>query len=151
MTKTRKILMWVLILAELALLTFIFTRSMKDSVESARESGRLLKLLQKVFPWITDKIVRKTAHFTEFAALGAGAVGIWLCAGRNTPLPGIFTGMGAGITDELLQLTAEGRACRVTDMLLDSAGAACGALLLFLIARLILKRKKKKQTEKDAD
>lgn len=147
MTKKRKTVFLLLLLADLLWLAFIFSRSLKNAESSTEESGRFLEFFLRIFPWITDKIVRKTAHFTEFFILGALTGGLVLTLRKNNPLPGTIAGLCAGVTDELLQLGSGGRACMVTDMLLDAFGAACGAVLLFLIARLVLKKKKAETAE----
>ena len=91
-------------------------------------------------------IVRKAAHFTEFAAFGAsltlllhehrlrgGALWAWL------------SGTLYAVTDEMHQYFKGTRTPAVRDVAIDSAGVLCGALaitfLLFLIAR-VRKRKK---------
>ena len=78
-------------------------------------------------------IVRKTAHFAEYFILGMLSM-MTLLQIKIPPrkLWGMaFCALVAGL-DEVLQLPVSGRAGRVTDVILDSAGAACGILLLYL-------------------
>ena len=74
-------------------------------------------------------ILRKIAHFTEFAALGA-----LLCwrAGmlKKQGIASFLWGAGAACMDECIQILTPGRAARITDVLLDCAGVLTGLLLL---------------------
>ena len=56
---------------------FIFSNSMKNADLSSADSGAVLRLVQQVLTAggvdgtiITEHVIRKTAHFTEYAALG---------------------------------------------------------------------------------
>ena len=72
MTKARIPLIIVCILMALTVI-FIFSRSIPDKVDSDKESSRVVALFELVFGEgnVNGKLVRKLAHFTEFAALGA--------------------------------------------------------------------------------
>ena len=74
-------------------------------------------------------VLRKIAHFTEFAALGA-----LLCwrAGmlKKQGMVPFLWGAGAACMDECIQILTPGRAARITDVLLDCAGVLTGLLLL---------------------
>ena len=67
----------LLLLAVLAALAFIWGNSLDSAVESSLKSGRMRKLIQPLLELlvgqgnVTDHLVRKLAHFTEFAVLGA--------------------------------------------------------------------------------
>ena len=70
--KLKRILLVLLILT----LAFIWGHSMVPGTLSADESGRALKLLYPLLSifldpkYITNHLVRKMAHFTEYAVLG---------------------------------------------------------------------------------
>lgn len=86
-------------------------------------------------------IVRKSAHFLEYAALGAmvcfGLLGFdEKKHGRRIVFSGLFGGLYA-VTDELHQYFVPGRACMATDVLLDMCGAFFGAAVMFLLYKLI--------------
>lgn len=96
----------------------------------------------------TEHLIRKLAHFTEFALLGFFLL-CHICAiARLHPIPfwgraGIaflLTAVSAAF-DEMHQLWVDGRAPRITDVLIDSAGGLCGILLLSFFAFLIAKQK----------
>ena len=83
-----------------------------------------------------DFYVRKGAHMTEYAIL-AILLCVWLgrwqmSRTRLVCMAGTFTSLYA-CSDEFHQLFVEGRAGRVSDVLIDSAGAVLGlALFLFI-------------------
>ncbi len=121
------------------------------------EKGESLREIAKAI----DGIIRKAAHFSIYAALGffAGFSAYFkknggtfcvknkssvFCTMLAVPLP--FCVLYA-VSDEFHQYFVEGRACRLTDVLIDSSGALCGVcagfLLLLLISLLLQKRRRK--------
>ncbi len=96
----------------------------------------LLEALSLPSAWVTNFLVRKTAHFTEYALLG-------ICASQA-----VYAGRGATrgalsalalflvavpAIDETIQLFVDGRLGQVTDVLLDCCGAAAGVALAYLV------------------
>ena len=62
---------WICLALLLAWIIFIFCRSLKPADVSTSESQRVLDLLQRLCPFkLSMHLVRKLAHFTEFAVLG---------------------------------------------------------------------------------
>lgn len=95
--------------------------------------------------------VRKLAHFTIYALLGF-LVSLALC---NYPLryQKIFLyslGICAAyaITDEIHQIFVPGRGPGVLDVLIDSAGACCGSLIIICIVYMIKKLRGRTRREK---
>ncbi len=93
-----------------------------------------------------DHFIRKSAHFCEYAALGAltfNTVFVLLChfgTRLNRSFKKIYYLIFPvlwcllfAISDEIHQYFVEGRYCSALDVLLDTAGAACGVILVFLI------------------
>lgn len=123
-----------------ALLAFIFGNSLFDRADSAQLSGGVLAMLQRVFPFLTEHIVRKLAHFCEFAALGF--VTLHLCAVRQVVTGhfiahSLFFGLATAVTDESLQMLSD-RSAQVSDVLLDFCGFCSGAVIF--LALLVLFR-----------
>lgn len=87
--------------------------------------------------WVTNFLVRKAAHFTEYLVLGALVTrgfdrryaahpqALFAIAVALVAVPSI---------DETIQLFVSGRSGQVTDVLIDCAGAATGALISYAIA-----------------
>ena len=67
----------LLLLAVLAVLAFIWGNSLDSAAESSLKSGRMRELIRPLLELlvgqgnVTEHLVRKLAHFTEFAVLGA--------------------------------------------------------------------------------
>ena len=71
-------------------------------------------------------LVRKLAHFTEFAVLGLLAG--MLFGGRcRHLLAGLLFSAITALCDETIQLFAAGRSGRIQDVRLDIAGVSAGA------------------------
>ena len=116
---------------------FIFSRSMQPASASSLESAGVLALLQRFVPFeLTEHLVRKLGHFTEFGVLGVLA-GILFCGCcqrlRRGFLFAVMTGMSAGLCDETIQLFVEGRSGQVSDVWIDTAGTAAGAALVLAV------------------
>lgn len=123
-----------------AWLLVIWGHSCLPAAQSGAESGALLVVVQDLLPWMTDHVLRKCAHFAEYAVLGAlAAAALHTSAHFSWPralLPGPF----AALCDETIQLFVPGRSGRIADVWLDTAGYLTGALLTLLIFRLCRKR-----------
>ncbi len=92
---------------------------------------RTMQEQQDVFGFV-EKLVRKAAHFTEYAALGffirllVGSYGL----GRRTRVSWLIGTLYA-CTDELHQLFIAQRAAMWQDVLLDSAGVLAGIVVAY--------------------
>lgn len=142
---------------------FIFGNSAVTAEQSSLTSGRVLQFLRQLLQsvglpryaaMLNDHIVRKLAHFCEYALLGFLA----LCDlrvyvvrwGRQLGWL-LFALLATALADETSQLFYEGRSGQVTDVWLDFSGACCGvltavilwALCALLLAYLAEKRKRK--------
>ena len=77
-----------------------------------------------------DTLLRKGAHMTEYAILGALLL---RALGRVTPA--IAAGIAYAATDELHQHFVRGRHAALLDLLVDAVGVALGILVLRRLAR----------------
>ncbi len=131
------------------LLLLIWGHSMMSAGASNEESDALTEFFKPFFEIfvgrgnVTPHLVRKTAHFTEFSALGV-LLGSLLQAHRKKTLfyqsYAFLFGVGCALVDETIQLFSEGRSSEVADVLLDGAGVLTGLALcavIFLAARLV--------------
>lgn len=137
----------------------IFCMSAEPAAVSTERSSNLsytlLKLVMPDFETLgkarqtelakaTERILRKGAHFCIYMALGIFSCLFSLCfaSNRRTHFFRSFAFcilFAAG--DEWHQWFVPGRAARGFDILLDSAGALCGILLILCAAKVWLKRK----------
>lgn len=147
-------------ITSLSLLVFwcvlIFVFSAQNAENSSKTSGAVVtRVVETVYPdyktlpkekqqSITDTVtvmVRKTAHFSEYFVLGVFAFltavaytkwGLkWRCATAFA-----FCVLYS-VRDEWHQYFVVGRACRVTDMLIDSMGSLAAVILLLVITQKI--------------
>ena len=140
----KKISTALLLLAILAALAFIWGNSLDSAVESAAKSGRVGELLRPLLELVvgqggvTDHLVRKLAHFTEYAVLGALLLLLTVVGFRvrlQTVVNCLFFLMAAALTDETIQMFSDGRSSQLTDVWLDLSGAMAGILVgLFCLA-----------------
>ncbi len=138
----------------------IFWFSSKDATASSVQSDVIVAFLRDLFQdnqrvWtrlvsegiinITN-MVRKLAHFTEYAILGF--LLLWSFRHYRKGFPhylAVSTVIGVlyAISDELHQIFVPGRACRFTDVCIDSAGVLFGfavfALVVWLHRQLLFK------------
>ena len=141
----RKIVKWALTLAVIGWCVFIWQFSFAPAAQSAQTSSTVQDICNEILESIgsdkqvTSHTVRKTAHFTEFFVLGALALAMLIAHGFRHALllsPIIF--VPAAVIDECIQLFTPNRGPSVADVLLDSLGGVCGALVLFALWWLFL-------------
>ena len=130
----------ILLVLTLACVVFIFSNSLRNARSSSEQSGRVTQFIADVYESITGKIinparithvVRKLAHFSEFALLGllgtASAASVFgTVYGKIHVI--LFWGLASAVTDEYLQRFSTGRSASVTDVMLDFSGFFVGLL-----------------------
>lgn len=137
-----------IILALLLLLMFlIFCFSAQPSDDSTETSSHVCKILANLMfsdfssynisvqNIITDglsHIVRKTAHFTEYACMGF-LFYFYFSDKKSRCLLSVLGVALYASSDEMHQLFINGRSGQVTDVLLDTCGGICGAFLAFVL------------------
>ncbi len=125
---------------------FIYHNSLTPAVISSQQSGTVLALARAILSgiglpeaWLTEHIIRKTAHFAEYALLGFL---LWNSLRCYRPAGPLWTALQAWLTvliplvDETLQLVTEGRSGQVDDVWLDIAGVCFGTLFAFAVRQL---------------
>ena len=131
----------------LALMTVIFCFSAQPADDSSATSSRFAVFASRVLltnfedfdnagqAQIIDGLtflVRKTAHFSEYALMGFLWY-LWLHRKRFAPLLALGLSAAYAASDELHQAFVPGRSCELRDVLVDTSGAACGILAAFLL------------------
>ena len=130
--RRKKFLFLALTAANLAL---IWGNSLMTGESSGSFSGAVVAFLSRFLPFFSGEmghtLLRKLAHFSEFACLG-------LLMGTTLRLYGkpVFRATGLGLVaacvDETIQLFVPGRASSLIDVWIDTAGFATGLLILML-------------------
>lgn len=144
---------FIIILA--AVLLFIWGHSMIPQSRSAEESLGMMVFLQKIFDFLhipvhlTDHIVRKLAHVTEYAGAGL-LLGLYFLPRVNEDgsikekLKSAAVPFGAGLfigfIDESVQMFS-GRGALVSDVWIDFAGICIGVILSIIILLIIKKHR----------
>lgn len=127
----------------------IFWLSSKDGNQSQNMSDSVRGILMKLFgPLLNSFIVRKFAHFFEYAVLGfLIGCALFLSRRRFSPITAVICSALYSISDEIHQYFVPGRACRIFDVGVDTLGALTGTLILALIILIVnsiaIRRKEK--------
>lgn len=96
------------------------------------------------YEWVTNFVVRKCAHFTEYMVLGILATHAFDIECRRTfdvLLPTAVFLLLIPSIDETIQLFVPGRAGMITDVIIDCCGAMTGVVLRYLLRSLICAKK----------
>lgn len=146
---------WVKLALVVLMLLFIWGNSALPGPVSGRESGFVLRFLEPAVTAVQrflearghslsqDYIVRKMAHFTEYAVLGVLMLALLVRPGvRTRPILSAGACLIAAAIDECIQIFSYSRGPAVRDVLLDFSGA-CFGVALAALALLILRTTKK--------
>ena len=131
----------------LAILVFIWGNSLMPAQVSLAFSNWVADLLH-IEPSaettvLTGRgILRKVAHFLEFAALGFSLGWLFGMLRKGVLLP-FLCGAAAACIDETIQLFVPNRGPGLADVLLDSCGVAAGIALLYFGYTCMKKRSTK--------
>lgn len=146
MEPARRQISWGWGIASLALTCFIWGNSLVPGTGSEQLSLTALDAIRQLLgswgipsAWLTNFLVRKAAHFSEYALLGIlvfGALRPAVRLKRGSLLLVALILVLVPAVDETIQLFIPGRSGQVSDVLLDCSGAAVGALLHALVARI---------------
>ena len=124
-------------------LAFIWGNSMVTGTDSGNLSGGVLAWLNNFLGLnesgaeVLHLLIRKGAHFAEFACLGLLLA--WRCRLTGQTHPVIFPvllGMAAAVVDESIQMFTPDRGPSLTDVWIDVSGVLAGTLLLYLVQQI---------------
>ena len=144
----------VLTVLTVAAVAAIFYNSSQSAIESTERSSPLTDWINGIlagFPIpfsVTENCIRKLAHFTEYAILGAMlsvTYYVYQLKIRTALITTLITGAAVAVIDEIIQLFPAGRSCQVSDMLLDFCGVAFAAVIVMVIIRAIENNRRKKR------
>ena len=135
---------------------FIFHNSLETSSISSARSHEVMQKINAILAHLnigplSEHVVRKLAHFSEYAVLGglyAAAIRLSLngrsgrgAAALRTGLP-LLLGLAYAAGDEWHQAFVPGRGPAVRDVLIDFAGVLAGTLLVLAAAALCRRRRR---------
>ena len=143
---------WLCITLTLCWMCLIFCLSAQTASDSSETSSVLVNAFAKLLGIsrgteqysVLTTFIRKCAHLSEFAVLGA-LCRISLYHFKLSKRIGFLRALGISTlyaaTDEFHQLFVDGRACRFTDVCIDALGAFIGIVIITLIINLIRRKK----------
>ena len=138
----KKRILSVLIVLNLAL---IWGNSMLTGLSSEAVSGGILALLGRFLPVLLTEaghtLLRKAAHFSEFALLGLLYCGRHRLARQETPLHLMGFGLAVACIDETIQIFTPGRASSLIDVWIDTSGFALGLAVILTAYKIYNKIK----------
>lgn len=118
------------------ILVFIWGNSLLPGEISTAISNAVKDILSRFLPMGKTRssggfLVRKLAHLTEFAALGACLGWLFAMLQKKMYLP-FLLGVAAACMDETIQTFVPGRGPGIRDVCIDSVGVLTGIVLLHL-------------------
>jgi VanZ family protein len=134
------------------LLCFIWGNSLLPGKISGALSDALKNILAHLLPGEVPGVttggglLRKIAHFTEFAALGAAFVWRFGMLEKRKIMALVF-GFGVACVDETIQAFVPDRGPAIRDVAIDTCGVAAGMILLLLICKITRKSKQSKENK----
>lgn len=142
---------WPWVVAVVLWTAFVWGHSLMSGPESTAESNFVMQLVRPLFlavgvtqPDLMTFVIRKAAHFSEYAVLG---LLLWRCA-RGVAFPmghtgcvlvalvALSYGLAVPLVDELvIQARVPGRSSSLRDVAIDVSGLAVACALCALVAR----------------
>lgn len=143
---------YLFIILTVFVIGFIWWNSSQNGEESSGISQMVLCKITQLFAYIgistdiTEHIVRKLAHFTEFTALGIllsiDTVLFFEKIKQYVWFP-LFSGLLVALTDETIQLFPVERSSSVKDVWLDFSGVVFGTILLIVFMQICFSKLRK--------
>ncbi|MBE6014419.1 MAG: VanZ family protein [Lachnospiraceae bacterium] len=152
-TRTRNIIRILIIIT----IGIAWVHSALPPSASDMESGFFFDLLKPILgiflppELVTPLLVRKMAHFTEYAFLG-GEMIAYVNACRRFEwkhiLNALFSGLAVAVMDETIQIFS-GRGPAITDVWIDMAGFVTGGLIASIITLIKVRITNKNGVDED--
>jgi VanZ family protein len=147
----------ILMTLTIACAIFIYSNSLMNADISSSHSGFFLHTIQNITETLgipslllTEHLIRKLAHFCEYALLGfliTSTIHAWRDKIKPHTYMLLFWCLLIPLSDESLQLFVDGRAGMVQDVLLDFGGSIFGILFYVGISLLLhISRKEKHES-----
>lgn len=137
--KNKIIFSWILLVIWMI---FIFYMSAQPADISNSQSGFVIKLLQSIGIdssgnniGLLTTIVRKGAHFSEYAILGLLSYNVMknYFTKKRARIVAVLIVFFYACSDEFHQLFVSGRAGKITDVIIDTSGGIFSVLIIWMI------------------
>lgn len=157
LSKNRKIAVAVIITFIVLTVAFIWHNSLETQSQSSDDSEEVFSVIKVVLDSVfgedvlpvTHIIIRKLAHFSEFAVLGGEFCLLVIAMNKESVkwyLQILPCGLFVAAVDEGLQFLSD-RAPAITDVMIDFFGY-CTAVAVFLVIFLIRNKLKNRENQK---
>lgn len=133
------------------MMLFAWIHSCFPASISSKESEGVLQFVYGFFKLFgldrdgAEHVIRKVAHFSEFAVIGGLLLSCAYCFDRFKPhrfyVYVLFAGLLTAVVDETIQLFVEGRAGMIVDVWIDLGGVVFGSLLMLGFYALYRRKK----------
>lgn len=148
--KKKKIIRMVLLVLIVIWAFFVFHMSHQQGSESSGASQKITSLFFKAEKQIEklEPIIRKIAHFSEYAIGGALFISLFLTyewTHKKQMIISILIGVWYAILDEIHQLFVPERSGNIIDVGIDSLGIIFGVCFIMLLYKIYEKNHKKKE------
>lgn len=132
----------------LSIMYIAFCFSSETAAESEQVSQGVLDIIiEHLGNVISHHMLRKIAHFSEYAALGFCMGGaIYFTFNKNKFYISLIPCVIYAASDEIHQLFVPERSCEFLDVIIDSCGSSLG-ILIFMLILLIINRIKSKKAQ----
>lgn len=116
-------------------LALIWGNSLLPGASSDAVSGGVLAFLGQFLPFLLTEaghtLLRKAAHFSEFAMLGLLYSGRHRLVKGETPIHLMLFGLTVACIDETIQIFTPERASSLIDVWIDASGFALGLVVIY--------------------
>ncbi len=134
------IISWAAVLLCMAVI-FILSAQTGDESQSLSDEFIIIFGLK-----LSSDFIRTCAHFLEYAGLSVLVFNaLYRTFGYFRPFISVIISALYAVSDEFHQLFVEGRACQISDIIIDSMGAAAGIAVLTALIFIFRKIKRRKQ------
>ena len=148
--KKKTILRIMILLLIILWMLAVFGFSNQNGEQSSNLSREIARKIVKTEEQIDliEPYIRKLAHLSEYALGGMIFLGMALTfqiSDKKRMLYSFLIGIEYAIIDEVHQLFIDGRAGKVTDVLIDSVGVAlgiCTLMFVYILMKTILAKRK---------
>lgn len=140
---------WVLTLAWMGTIFYLSSQpAVQSSHLSTGVTKRFVIIMEKIIPGINnlefeslESCIRKNAHFIAYFVLGVlTLISLKLGSVKKAALWALVICIAYAMSDEFHQLFVYGRSCQFSDVLIDTAGALLGILIVSITTRILARR-----------
>lgn len=165
LTITRIILVILILLDFIIIFNFSNQNGLESSMVSRKVTIFILNIFgdyddtllteeEEVIVENTESVIRKVAHFSIYTILGVLLMSLtetYEISNKKRILISLLIGIFYAALDEIHQIFIPGRTALFTDVLIDTLGVLVGMLIVFILFKLMKRKREKKANKKIED